>query len=198
MDSVPQQKSLGVGFTDKTVRQETPTSALKRRTLLALAGAAFLIPGSTDGITHRAPARIPDVYIQDLLRRTEVGHNYTDGEFAAANYIAESNRDGGEVSAAIMQLEGVHPNLAIAQLWQLLSAPSHGNSLSRTERQAIVYLSNTWPDRFEPFYTGENVATTRTELIAQLKSYPALQRSFRRYERPVTEIVASDVPRSTD
>jgi hypothetical protein len=98
------------------------------------------------GIVQRAPTRVPEIYIEDLLRRTAVGHNDTDGEFAAGNYIAEANRDGGEVSGAIMQLEGVHPNLAVAQIWQLLSAPSHGNSLSRTERQAIVYLSNTWPE----------------------------------------------------
>lgn len=180
------------------MRQETETRTLRRRTVLALAGVAFLVPGSIQGIAQRAPTRVPDTYIDDLLRRTQAGHNERDGEFAAGNYIAEANRDGGEVSAAIMQLEGVHPNLAVAQIWQLLSAPSHGNSLSRTERQAIVYLSNTWPDRFEPFYTGENVATTREQLIEELKSYPALRGAFRRYERPVSAIVAEGEKRSRD
>lgn len=180
------------------MRQETPTSTLRRRTLLAFAGAAFLVPGSMDGITHRAPTRIPEVYVQDLLRRTEAGRNETHGEFAAGNYIAEADRSGGEVSAAIMQLEGVHPNLAIAQIQQLLSAPYHGNTLSKTERQAIVYLTNTWPDRFEPFYVGDGVATTRAELVEELYAYPSLRRAFLQHSRPVTEIVASGEARSTD
>lgn len=177
---------------------ENQSSVLRRRSLLALVGASFLLPGSTRGIARVEPTRIPDKYIQDLLRRTEAGRNQTDGEFAAGQFMLNAERNGAELSAAIMQLEGVHPNLAVAQISFLLSQPFNGMFLSRDEKKAIVYLSNTWPDHFEPFYEGENVETTRAELLEYLHSFPSLQRTFRRYGRPVPEMIAQGERRSPD
>ncbi len=178
--------------------RESGDSKIGRRSLLALAGAAFLLPGSTGGIGRAPSAQIPHEYVTDLLGRTAAGHNETDGEYKAGIYIAEANRNGADISAAIMQLEGVHPNLAIGQIYLLLSPPYYGNSLSRKERRAIVYLTNTWPERFEPFYRGENVAVSRSTLVEELRKYPALQRAFATYGRPLPEMVARDERRSTD
>ena len=161
------------------MKRESAESKLSRRSFAALFGAAFLL----SGITRPAPVHIPEAYLEDLRQMTRGEGGRMSNYSATGNYLDEENYRGGDISEAIMQLEGINPDLAASQISQLLYAPSWGGSLSQRERRAIVYLSNTWPDEFEPYFRGEGAPHTRAELVQQLSLAPALRGVFERYDR---------------
>ncbi|MBX9765182.1 hypothetical protein K2X83_00910 [Patescibacteria group bacterium] len=142
----------------------------------------------------------PDI-LADLRARTSGSGETTHGnELAAGVFLFNENDRGKEVSAAILELFGedenaIAPDLAEAQVYWLLSNSRHGLRLSRTEREAIVALSNWWPETFAPYYRDS--ATTRAELVARLREYPSLQRAFQRLGRQDIN-VAETTSRSSD
>lgn len=182
-----------------SVNREKIESNLNRRSLLALFFASF-VSGSIYHKEVPRVAHIPGVFLADLrLRSNPEKHQYPEtSEFGAGFYLAHANESGMDVSRAILELYGeeeneeppsITPDLADAQIYLLLRASGDGQYLSREEREAIVVLSNWWPERFDPYYTGG--PATRAELIERLRQYPSLQRAFRRNGRP-TDSVLSD------
>ncbi|MBY0539262.1 hypothetical protein K2P56_02405 [Patescibacteria group bacterium] len=146
-------------------------------------------------------SHLPEIVLADLRARTSgVGETHFGDELAAGRFLASENELGREVSAAILELQGegdqkIAPDLAEAQVYWLLRNSGHGQRLSRTEREAIVALSNWWPEIFEPYYDDGD--GSRRTLVEEMRNYPSLQRAFERSGRQDIE-VADAKSRSSD
>lgn len=165
-----------------------------RRTLYALTSVAVLYTATK--LEIGAPSvTYPSEILQDLLDNSQA---HPRSEDWGISYLAERDRQWGNVAPALRQLEGAHPAVAAGQINALSYLPGYGRQLSPRERRAIVELAGTWPRTFEPLPGSGNAATTREELVAPLRNSDALRGVFEKYERPRESYVAEGPRQITD
>lgn len=146
-------------------------------------------------------SHFPETILADLRARTSgTGETHFGDELAGGRFLARENELGREVSAAILELHGegdkaIAPDLAEAQIYWLLRNSDNGRRLSGIERDAVVVLSNWWPETFEPYYDDGD--GSRRTLVEGMRRYPSLQRAFERSGRQDVDVADAN-PRSTD
>jgi hypothetical protein len=118
-------------------------------------------------------------------------------ELEVGRFLVAENDRGQEVSAAILELysEGersIAPDLTEVQVYWLLRNSSNGRRLSGTEREAIVILSNWWPETFDPYYRDGD--GTRRTLVERMREYPTLRSAFEKVGRSDIDIAEARSP----
>ena len=187
-------------------KQKLLVSRIPRRILLAglLLPLVKTVPATREErqrLAEQNISHLPEMILADLHARTSgSGETHFGDELAAGRFLASENELGREVSAALLELHGegnktIAPDLAEAQVYWLLRNSGNGQRLSTTEREAVVVLSNWWPETFDPYY--DNGDGTRRTLVEGMRRYPTLQRAFERIGRQDIEVADAN-PRSTD
>lgn len=185
----------------KLLIPRVPRRALLAGLLLPLVKSAHTSREEQRLRAERNISHLPETVLADLRARTSgTGETHFGDELAAGRFLATENAHGREVSAAVLELHGegeksIAPDLAEAQVYWLLRNSGNGQRLSRTEREAVVVLSNWWPETFEPYYDdGDGLRHT---LVEEMRRWPSLQRAFERIGRQNIEVAEAET-RSSD